>query len=64
MRRVRADEAMKLAKSGEALIIDVRGTDSYNTQHIKGALDFSLSRIEQGDFKGLPHNKLIIAYCA
>ena len=64
MRRIRADEAIKMAKAGDALIIDVRGTESFNTQHIKGALDFSLQRIEAGDFKGLPHNKLIIAYCA
>lgn len=64
MRRVRVDEAMKLAKAGEALIIDVRGTETFNTQHIKGALDFPLQRIEEGDFKGLPRNKLIVAYCA
>lgn len=64
MRRVRADEAIKLAKAGDALIIDVRGTETFNTQHIKGALDFPLQRIEGGDFGGLPRNKLIIAYCA
>ena len=64
MRRVRAAEAIKLSLSGDAVIIDVRGTETFNTQHIKGALDFSLQRIEAGDFKGLPKDKLIIAYCA
>lgn len=64
MRRIRVDEAMKLAKAGDALIIDVRGTESFNTHHIKGALDFGMQRLEKGDFRGLPQNKLIIAYCA
>jgi hypothetical protein len=64
MRRVRVDEAMKLAKSGDALIIDVRGTETFFSQHIKGSIDYPLQRIETGDFKGLPRDKLIIAYCA
>lgn len=64
MKRTRVEEAIALAKAGDALIIDVRGTEVFKTQHIKGSIDFPLTRIEEGDFKGLPRNKHIIAYCA
>lgn len=64
MRRTRAEEAIQLVRTGDALIIDVRGTETFKTQHIKGAIDYSLERIEKGDIQGLPRNKLIIAYCA
>lgn len=63
MPRVRADDAIKLAQSGQALIIDVRGSETYKSQHAVGAIDFPLERLEKGDFKGLPRDKQIIAYC-
>jgi hypothetical protein len=62
--RTKADEAIRLLQSGAAIVIDVRGTDAFKTQHIVGATDFPLDRLEKGDFKGLPRNKAIIAYCA
>jgi len=61
--RISAEEAKKLVDAGKAVIIDVRGTDAYKTAHIKGALDYSLSKIEAKDFSGLPKDKRIIAYC-
>ncbi len=64
MPRVRVDEAKAAVDSGKALIIDVRGPETYQTSHIKGALDHALARLEQGDFKGLPKDKRIIAYCS
>ena len=63
MLRVNAQDAIKAASEGRAVIIDVRGTDSYKLAHIKDALDHSLSRVESGDFNGLPKDKQIIAYC-
>lgn len=61
--RVRAEEAMRLVKANEAIIIDVRGTDTYKQGHIKGAIDVPLERLERGEFKELPRDRRIIAYC-
>ena len=63
MPRVSVEAAQKLVAESQAIIIDVRGTEAYNTAHIQGALDFPLARLEGGDFKGLPKDKRIIAYC-
>jgi 3-mercaptopyruvate sulfurtransferase SseA len=63
MPRVNVEDTKKLLADGQAILIDVRGTDSYNAIHIKGALDFPLAKMENGDFKGLPKDKRIIAYC-
>lgn len=64
MPRTKADDAIRLLKAGDAIVIDVRGTEAFKTQHIVGATDFPLDRLEKADFKGLPRNKAIIAYCA
>ena len=61
--RIGVEEAKKLVDDGKAVIIDVRGTEAYKTAHVKGALDYPLSKIESKDFSGLPKNKRIIAYC-
>jgi len=61
--RISAEEAKKLSENGKAIIVDVRGTDAYKMTHIKGALDVSLNKLESGDFKDLPKDKQIIAYC-
>ncbi len=62
--RIKAEEAKKMVAEGKAIIIDVRGTDSYKMMHIKGSLDFPLARLQERDFKGLPKDKRIIAVCA
>jgi 3-mercaptopyruvate sulfurtransferase SseA len=62
--RVNVEETKKLVADAKAIIIDVRGTDSYKTAHIKGALDIPINKLESGDFKGLPKDKRIIAYCS
>jgi len=64
MPRINVEEAKKLIADGKAIIIDVRGTDTYKMAHIKGALDFPLSKLEAGDLKNLPKDKRIIAYCS
>lgn len=61
--RISPEEAKKLVDAGKAIIIDVRGPDAYKLAHIKGSLEYGLSKIEQKDFSGLPKNKQIIAYC-
>jgi hypothetical protein len=64
MPRINVGEARKLIEEGKAVIIDVRGHDSYKTSHIKGALNFPIDKLEAGDLKDLPKDKRIIAYCA
>lgn len=63
MPRTRPEEAKKLVDAGQAVIVDVRGTEAYKLSHIKGSIDYVLSKIEAGDFSGLPKGKRIIAYC-
>lgn len=63
MPRIRPEEAKKLVDAGQAVIVDVRGTEAYKLSHIKGSIDYVLSKIEAGDFSGLPKGKRIIAYC-
>lgn len=64
MPRVRVEEAKAEMESGKAIIIDVRGPEAYKMAHVKGALEHALARLEQGDFKDLPKDKRIIAYCS
>lgn len=63
MPRITAAESITLFKEGKAIVIDVRGTESYKAAHTKGSLDFPLNKLEAGDFAGLPRDKKIIAYC-
>ncbi|MFM8393728.1 MAG: rhodanese-like domain-containing protein, partial [Acidobacteriota bacterium] len=56
-------ESITLLKEGKAVIIDVRGSEAYKANHTKGSIDFPLSKLEAGDFTGLPRDKKIIAYC-
>ncbi len=64
MPRINVQDAKAAFDKGEAVLVDVRGIDAYRSAHIKGAIDHSLSKLEQGDFKGLPNDKRIIAYCS
>jgi 3-mercaptopyruvate sulfurtransferase SseA len=63
MPRVKVEEAKKMVAEGKAVIIDVRGAEAYKMSHIKGALDIPLNKLEAGDFKNLPKDKVLIAYC-
>ena len=63
MPRVKVEDAKKMVAEGKAIIIDVRVGDAYKMSHIKGALEVPLNKIEAGDFKDLPKDKIIIAYC-
>jgi len=62
--RVPVDQAKAAFERGDAVIVDVRGADAYAREHIVGALEVSLSAI-QDDPTNMPldKNKWIITYC-
>jgi 3-mercaptopyruvate sulfurtransferase SseA len=62
--RVTVEEAKAALDSGEAIIVDVRGSDSYETSHIAGAINIPLSEFETNP-EGLTLDKdqWIITYC-
>jgi rhodanese-related sulfurtransferase len=62
--RISVAEARQLVDAGQAVIVDVRGTEAYKNQHIKGSIDHGIARMDAGDFAGLPKDKRIIAYCS
>jgi len=62
-RRINRDEAIKLVKAKKAVFIDVRSKDSWNTEHIAGAISIPLSELNTR-LRELPPNKLLITYCA
>lgn len=62
-RRIAPAEVRAALDSGKAVIVDVRGQNSYEAGHVKGALfiPFSdiLSRVDE-----LPRDKMVITYCS
>ena len=63
VRRITPAQARAAVEKGQAVIVDVRGADSYNNGHIKGALLVPVNDI--GSRAGeLPRGKLIITYCS
>lgn len=62
-RRIERAEAMKLVKAGKAVFVDVRGKDSYDAAHIKGALSIPENELI-GRLKEIPPGRMIITYCA
>jgi hypothetical protein len=63
VRRITPAEARAAVMQGKAIIIDVRGEDSYNAGHIKGARWINLNDI--GARAGeLPRDKMIVTYCS
>jgi predicted sulfurtransferase len=61
--RIEVAELKALVARNEVLILDVRSPDSYKASHAKGAISYPLDRIEKGDFKDIPKDKRIVAYC-
>ncbi len=63
VQRITTVELRAMMDRNEAVVIDVRGEDSYNAGHIKGALlmstDKLLTRLNE-----LPRDKMIVAYCS
>jgi len=63
VRRIAPAEAREAVAQGKAIIVDVRGEDSYNAGHVKGARWINLNDI--GSRTGeLPRDKMIITYCS
>ncbi|HEX9332432.1 MAG TPA: rhodanese-like domain-containing protein, partial [Anaerolineales bacterium] len=62
--RVPVDQAKAAFDSGKAVIVDVRGPGPYGVSHIAGALEISLSEIQDHptDLK-LDKDQWIITYC-
>ena len=62
-RRIQRDEALKLAKSGKAVYVDVRSFETYSKGHIKGAISIPHSQL-LNRLREIPPGKTIITYCA
>lgn len=59
--RIAPADARAALEKGTAIIVDVRGEDSYRTGHVKGALWMP----DVGaHIKELPRDKMIITYCS
>jgi len=61
--RIEVAELKELIAKNAVVVLDVRSVESYNGAHAKGAISYPLDRIEKGDFKDLPKDKRIVAYC-
>jgi hypothetical protein len=59
--RVTIAEAHDLMEQGKAIIVDVRGEESFRIGHIKGAL--WMPDVAQR-VKELPRDKMIVTYCS
>lgn len=54
--------AKQLVDANNVTMLDVRDADAYLAQHVPGALQIPLSRVE-GEVPYLPKGKVIVAYC-
>jgi 3-mercaptopyruvate sulfurtransferase SseA len=63
VRRVTITELRDMLDQGKAIVIDVRGDETYKQEHIKGALDIPEAQLiaRAGE---LPKDKLIVLYCS
>ncbi|MBS1810994.1 MAG: rhodanese-like domain-containing protein [Acidobacteria bacterium] len=61
--RIKPAEALRLVTAGEAILVDVRDTGSYENMHAKGAINVTYQSITEGKFDKLPKNKHLIFYC-
>jgi 3-mercaptopyruvate sulfurtransferase SseA len=63
VRRITPAEAHRMVAKGQAVILDVRGEDSFKAGHIKGTLWIPLNDISSRAAE-LPRGKMIITYCS
>ncbi len=45
------------------IYLDVRTEGEWNEEHVKGALHFSLDRLEAGEFPDIPKDSDVQVYC-
>ena len=63
VRRITIVELRNALEKGEAVLIDVRDESQYKSSHIKGARSIPLGEVARRADE-LPHDKLIVTYCA
>jgi len=61
--RIKPEEAADLLKKDKAVLVDVRGVETYKAGHIKGALSIPSNEIRDRA-RELPRNKMIVTYCS
>ena len=61
---VEPDDAYELARAGDAILVDVRGPDSYAESHIAGALNVPLGEVGSRAAGLAARNRTIITYCS
>ena len=59
---VRREELLKLARGGEAVVIDVRPADEYAAGHIAGAINVPVESLPRW-VRQLPKGREVVAYC-
>ena len=62
-RRITREEAIKMVKEKKAVYVDVRAKDSFDAEHIKGAVNLPLGEVLT-HLNKLPPHKFLITYCA
>ena len=62
-RRITREEAIKMVKEKKAVYVDVRAKDSFDAEHIQGAVNIPLGEL-QAHLNKLPPHKFLITYCA
>lgn len=61
--RISLADAKKAFDDGNAIFVDVRGPDSFKTEHVQGAVNIGIGDLEANISK-LPKNKQIVVYCS
>ena len=61
--RISVQEVQAAVAKGEAVLVDVRQAEAYNTAHIAGAISVPETEIANR-FATLPKQKKLITYCA
>ena len=61
--RITVEEAKKDFDAGNAVFIDTRSEEAFNTEHVKGAINISGADLE-AKFSQIPKDKKIIVYCS
>jgi len=59
------DDLLQLMNFGVSFkLVDVLSRESFENEHIKGAISLPLAQIENGDINNLNKDDVIITYCA
>ena len=60
--RMEAAEVKRLLEKGEAVLVDVRNKEAFDSGHAEGAIHIPVDQLADR-LKELPKDKLIAAYC-